>query len=110
MRQSNWRLQPYNGHSNWYTWNVALWLGNEEPLYREAQSKVRELEKKDWSRTRKLLAFRGFLRRMFADGTPDHPHTKRANFSAIAADFYAEEAGFDDTVNPHGLYGTGWAR
>ena len=26
----------YNGHKNWNQWNVALWIGNDEPLYREA--------------------------------------------------------------------------
>ena len=25
----------YNGFSNYPTWNVALWIGNEEPLHRE---------------------------------------------------------------------------
>ena len=24
----------YNGWTNWETWNVALWIGNEEPIYR----------------------------------------------------------------------------
>lgn len=24
----------YNGHPNWASWNVALWIGNVEPLYR----------------------------------------------------------------------------
>jgi hypothetical protein len=26
----------YNGHKNWTHWNVALWLGNDEGLYRLA--------------------------------------------------------------------------
>jgi hypothetical protein len=28
--------KPYNGHKSWNAWNVALWIGNEEPLYRAA--------------------------------------------------------------------------
>jgi len=26
----------YNGHRNWNQWNVSLWIGNDEPLYRLA--------------------------------------------------------------------------
>ena len=26
----------YNGHRSWNAWNVALWIGNDEPLYRIA--------------------------------------------------------------------------
>lgn len=26
----------YNGHKNWNHWNVALWIGNDEGLYRLA--------------------------------------------------------------------------
>jgi len=28
--------QPHNGHESWNSWNVALWIGNDEPLYRAA--------------------------------------------------------------------------
>ena len=29
--------QGYNGWTNYETWNIALWLDNEEPLYRAYQ-------------------------------------------------------------------------
>ena len=29
-------MQTYNGHRSWNAWNVALWIGNDEPLYRRA--------------------------------------------------------------------------
>lgn len=28
-------MSDYNGWNNWETWNVNLWVDNEEPLYRE---------------------------------------------------------------------------
>lgn len=28
--------KPHNGHPSWNAWNVALWIGNDEPTYRFA--------------------------------------------------------------------------
>lgn len=39
----------YNGWKNWATWNVALWLQNEESLYRG----IRGCE--SWAHARELL-------------------------------------------------------
>lgn len=33
--------KPYNGHESWNAWNVALWIGNDEPLYRAAMDAIR---------------------------------------------------------------------
>ena len=32
--------KPYNGHHCWNCWNVALWIGNDEGLYRAAMEFV----------------------------------------------------------------------
>jgi len=32
---------PYNGHESWNAWNVALWIGNDEGLYRAAMEAIR---------------------------------------------------------------------
>ena len=37
----------YNGWTNYQTWNVALYIQNEEPLYREAVRYVRQCERLD---------------------------------------------------------------
>lgn len=29
-------IVTYNGHKNWNYWNVSLWIGNDESLYRLA--------------------------------------------------------------------------
>ena len=37
----------YNGWTNYETWNVALWIGNDESLYQDAVNYVRQCERLD---------------------------------------------------------------
>ena len=37
----------YNGWHNYSTWNVALWIGNEYPIYKDAVNYVRQCERLD---------------------------------------------------------------
>lgn len=34
--------EGYNGHESWEHWNVALWIYNDEGLYRLAQECIRQ--------------------------------------------------------------------
>ena len=37
--------KEYNGYTNYQTWNVALWLDNDEVLYDLVRMKAQELDK-----------------------------------------------------------------
>jgi hypothetical protein len=34
-------MATFNGHKNWNHWNVSLWIGNDEAIYRMALDAVR---------------------------------------------------------------------
>lgn len=55
----------YNGHKNWNYWNVALWIGNDEGLYRLA------LECKRNNRGNSTNAAKEFIDAVRTDKTPD---------------------------------------
>lgn len=33
---NNMKVDTYNGWKNWQTWNVALWVNNDDALYKSA--------------------------------------------------------------------------
>tara|TARA_R110002051_G_scaffold34216_1_gene76177 strand:- start:91 stop:399 length:309 start_codon:yes stop_codon:yes gene_type:complete len=37
--------EEYEGYSNWETWNISLWLNNDETMYNEALRICRENNK-----------------------------------------------------------------
>ena len=53
--------QGYNGWTNYETWCVSLWLGNEEPLY---------LETRDMARSAATVYVLSDQLREFAEGLP----------------------------------------
>lgn len=63
----------YNGHPNWAQWNVSLWIGNDEGLYRLALDCIRRSKTKD-------AAARLFIDEVGTDKTPDGA---RYSFTAV---------------------------
>ena len=76
--------QKYNGWKNYQTWNVALWFGNDEGLYR-AYIEAREQQKFNAKRAQK------FVEELLPDGTPDLKDRTRpyagVDWSAISRSF-----------------------
>lgn len=59
----------YNGWKNRQTWNVSLWINNDEPLYRAAYSYVKKIKQKG-----KIPTYKGFIKYegLANERTPDN--------------------------------------
>lgn len=86
-------MSEYQGWANWETWNVALWFGNDEGLYRNA---VREAQSRDGF---DADGAEDFVRDLLPDGTPDFRGEPgkydEVDWQAIADDFN-EMAGIEE--------------
>ena len=83
----------YNGHKNWTHWNVALWLSNDEPLYRLAIDHLARARRDRLGRDRPAeRAATVAARRLFADlggrgaKTPDGTSYSLTSLRAALAD------------------------
>jgi hypothetical protein len=63
-------MKPYNGHRSWNAWNVSLWIGNDEGMYRLAMECLRIAGEDNMDRAIRKAA-RIFRREVGAGKTPD---------------------------------------
>lgn len=84
--------KPYNGHESWNAWNVALWIGNEEPLYRAAIEALTRPLAISGKRPSVVVATRRFFKETGLEGckTPDgarySPHSVRLALAGLRDD------------------------
>lgn len=67
-------MKTYNGHRSWNAWNVALWMGNDESLYRIAMDCIKEARERcenGISTTRLVSRAARFFISMVEGKTPD---------------------------------------
>ena len=62
--------KEYNGHPSKGHWNVALWIGNDEPIYRFAMDCIAGAKAKNAKRWVAIAAHR-FLEVYGGEKTPD---------------------------------------
>ena len=73
----------YNGYPNRATWNVSLWLNNEEYHYRALQAMAKEAENADALAT----AIKEYCSEVWQGGlTPDGDKLAACDFDFIAKD------------------------
>lgn len=73
----------YQGHANWSTWNIGLWIMNEESIYRDMVP----------GRPYTAESAKAFCLEYFPNGTPDMDHGEElgcVDWNEIAASFNEE--------------------
>tara|TARA_E500000305_G_C3869036_1_gene164229 strand:+ start:281 stop:553 length:273 start_codon:yes stop_codon:yes gene_type:complete len=84
----------YNGWTNWQTWNVLIWLDNEQNLYNAKESFIRRNEHKQNFE----IIVKSFLTDIFPNGTPDMKTAEEmeaVNYEEIA-ETWQEEYEFEN--------------
>ena len=67
----------YEGYANWSTWNVELWIDNEEVLYKDKWRLLR-------SSNVDAQAVEDFCRSMFGESTPDGADFNEVDWDELA--------------------------
>ena len=80
---------PYNGYPNRASWNVSLWLNNDEGLYRAKQGLVESARSKEDLST----ALRAFAYATWPAGvTPDNDKLSECDWEHLASNEWEERA------------------
>jgi len=64
-------MKEYNGHRSWNTWNVALWINNDEGLYNLALEDIELTKSKKTGKYRFGAAASRFVNNVGGGKTPD---------------------------------------
>jgi hypothetical protein len=82
--------ETYNGWKNRQTWNIALWISNDEPIYRIAKEYAVDARKRG-----KRVRYSHFIRRagLQHDRTPDGISYSGTRLDYRALDSMIEELG-----------------
>ena len=71
------QMNDYNGWTNYETWNVNLWIQNDEGFYNAMVEELRDIldrHESDWENV-SLAEVRGLIRDVIGSKTPDGVRT-----------------------------------
>ena len=77
--------EKYNGHTNWETWNISLWLSNDELMYNQTKEIVNGEYEYHHKMIDKLEDF--VLSLLDSRIITDHVSIHRVNMHEVAEDF-----------------------
>ena len=94
----------YQGHTNYETWNVCLWVDNEEPLYLK---KIRMFNQFDFSEITRQITAKDV--KLFVDGymagtTPDIGYTMKEKERMVKVDWDDIAESWETERQEHWLY------
>jgi len=73
----------YQGHKNWNTWNVSLWINNDEGLYRLALECIRATGNRQGAAAMMLRELQGQGLEKTPDGAPYSVSSIRAAMAGM---------------------------
>lgn len=88
------RDNSYNGFTNWATWNVALWCGNDEGLYSDLVALAARAVRRGDDEDEFIRDAETYVRDVLPHGTPDmvsDEDYKTVDWYEALSEFYTTE-------------------